>query len=81
MGFRRRELNKKLAQGIVEDEPWGRDDPEAMTRSKGLRAKPKVATDVDQRLYHLMLLMVFLIVGWMVVKMYLDSRSIHAHSK
>ena len=77
MGFRRRELNKKLVKGVVEDEDWGRDDPESITRAKGLRVKQKKLSDLDQRMYLLMVLLVATIVGGLAVKAYLDNTTVH----
>ena len=81
MGFRRRELNKKLVNGIVDDDSWGRDDPESMTRSKGLRAKQKKKVDVDHRLYFLVFVATVLVVGGMAVKFFLGTSAIHRSGK
>ncbi len=78
MGFRRRELNKKLLQGTAaDDETWGRDDPESKIRAKGLRVKTRNSSPFDQKLYFLMVLVTLLMVGGFAVKLYLDNTALH----
>jgi hypothetical protein len=82
MGFRRRELNKKLMQGTAaDDETWGRDDPESIVRAKGLRVKTRNTSSFDEKLYFLVLFVTFLVVGGFAVKLYLDNTEVHRSRK
>ncbi len=82
MGFRRRELNKKLMQGAAaDDNMWGRDDPESMVRAKGLRVKTRDSSPFDQKMYFLVVFITFLIVGGFAVKLYLDNAVVHRSRK
>ncbi len=81
MGFRRRELNKKLQQGAAaDDDTWG-EDPESKIRAKGLKVKTRKSSPFDQYIYFLVVFVTLLIVGGFAVKLYLDNIAVHRSRK